>query len=46
MGSLIFVLAYLLMAGVIAFGVKYGIIWAIRTLSDDELAKIAKSFKR
>ncbi|WP_390409037.1 hypothetical protein [Lacticaseibacillus jixiensis] len=39
---LLFGLAFL----VIALGVKYGIIWAVRALTDDDLAKVSRRFKQ
>lgn len=39
---LLFGLAFL----VIALGVKYGIIWAVRSLADDDLAKVSRRFKQ
>lgn len=50
MGSLIFLVSYLLLAAIvfflIAFGVKYGILWAVHALSEDDLTKLGKFFKR
>ncbi len=50
MGTLLFFIAYPLMAAIvfflIAFGVKYGILWAVRALSEEQLAKIGRSFRR
>ncbi|MCX2454881.1 hypothetical protein [Lacticaseibacillus nasuensis] len=49
MGSLIAIFWYLLMFGaaflVIALAVKYGVLWAVRALSEDELNKLNR-FKR
>lgn len=50
MGSLIAIIWYLLMFGaaflVIVLAVKYGVTWAVRTLSEDELNKVNRVFKR
>ena len=52
MGSLIAIICCLLMFGaaflVIALAVKYGVLWAVQALSEDELNKLNqfKQFKR
>lgn len=50
MFSVISLVLYLMMIAVfffvIAFAVKYGILWAVRALSEDQLAKIGRGFNR
>lgn len=50
MSSLILLISYVLLAAIIffliAFGVKYGILWAVRAMSEDDLTKLGKFFKR
>jgi hypothetical protein len=50
MGTAFGLIYYLIALGlgflIIALGVKYGILWALRALSDDDLAKMGRVFKR
>ena len=50
MGTAFGLFYYLIALGlgflIIALGVKYGILWALRALSDDDLAKMGRVFKR